>query len=66
GSASRNGVGLAFRLPHCMDVSRPGGLVAAPAWRRLALDPVTAFASGVPLLALVGLALAWRVLPALF
>ncbi|WP_238230194.1 hypothetical protein [Methylobacterium hispanicum] len=49
-----------------MDVSRPGGLVAAPAWRRLALDPVTAFASGVPLLALVGLALAWRVLPALF
>lgn len=59
------GAVLAFWLPHCMEASRPGGLVAAPAWRRLALDPVTVFVSGVPVLALVGLALAWRVLPAL-
>ena len=58
------GVGLAFWLVHCLDASRVQ-VPAAPAWRRFARDPIMAFATGVPVFALVGLVLAWRVLPAL-
>ncbi|EHP93254.1 hypothetical protein [Methylorubrum extorquens] len=59
------GVGLAFWLVHCLDPSRVQVHAGAPAWRRLVCDPVMALASGVPVLALVGLVLAWRILPAL-
>ena len=59
------GVGLAFWLVHCLDATQAHAPAAAPAWRRLARDPAAAFASGVPVIVLVGLVLAWRVLPAL-
>ena len=59
------GVGLAFWLIHCLDASRVQVHAGAPAWRRFARDPLMAFATGVPVFVLVGLVLAWRVLPAL-